>query len=148
MDVLEIVWWHWLALASLLLIAEAFGAGGFLLGFVAAALTTAILEAAFGLGWQWQLLCFSGVGTLLSYFYVLKFKRFNQATDKPELNNRLAGLVGRQARVVQQLGSDEYKVQIGDTLWRATSSSFLAEGAFVEVTSVKNDELVVSANQD
>lgn len=61
----HLAFWDWLALATLLLIIEVFGAGGYLLWIGLAALTTGALAFLLGLPWPWQVALF-GLQTLLA----------------------------------------------------------------------------------
>ena len=82
--------WHWLILALLLLGGEALGAAGFMLGAVAAALVMAVL-VWIGIDWSWQqqVSLFAALSLVFSVVYWRRFRRFNQATETPELMTEL-----------------------------------------------------------
>jgi len=143
MDGIEILWWHWVVLAGVLLALEALGAGGFLLGFAVSALVLMGVSSVIDLSWYTQIISYALLGVVLSFWYVKRFRGFNSKSDAPLLNHRMAQLVGREAKVVSLLGQTLCKVQIGDTLWRATATSELVEGDEVRVVGVEEDALVV-----
>ncbi|WAJ37404.1 NfeD family protein [Pseudomonas sp. GOM7] len=51
----HLAFWDWLALATLLLLIEVFGAGGYLLWIGLAAVITSALTFLLGLSWAWQI---------------------------------------------------------------------------------------------
>jgi membrane protein implicated in regulation of membrane protease activity len=132
--------WHWFIFGLLLLIGEALGASGFLLGTAVASLlmgvivwlASSLLDG--GLGWQAQVL----MGALLSVTFSILYWRFFradlQATDRPELNQRTAQLVGRKL-VLEKDIQFEGRIQIGDTFWKVVTDKPLLNGEHVEVVS-------------
>lgn len=148
MDQFHMLWWHWVVLAGFLLVLEALGAGGFLLGFAVAGLFVAGLGAVVDLAWYVQVSVFSVLGAVLSFWYVKRFRGFNAQTDSPLLNHRMAQLIGRQGRVVELLSTGQYKIQVGDTLWRASGESGLDVGRRVTIIRLDGDhfEVVTDSN--
>lgn len=134
--------WHWLILALLLLGGEALGAAGFMLGAVAAALVLALLVwLDMGLTWQQQISWFAGLTLVFSVVYWWRFKRFNETTEAPQLNDRAAQLVGRQFALSHDLVGGQGKQQIGDTLWKVAADGDLTAGTQVKV--VASDDMVL-----
>ncbi len=147
MDQFHMLWWHWMVLAGFLLVLEAMGAGGFLLGFAVAGLFVAGLSAVVDLAWYVQVSVFSVLGAVLSFWYIKRFRGFNAQTDSPLLNHRMAQLIGREGRVVEVLSSGQYKIQVGDTLWRASGESTLDVGRLVTITGLNDDRFEVAADK-
>ena len=144
-SVLTISPWHWMALGVLLLAAEAFGIGGFLVGAAAAALVTAVL-AWLGAEWTWQLICFGGLTFILSVAYWKYFKNFNQKqTEGVTVNDKMETMIGKTGSVVQVLSPTQGKVMIGDTLWDYVSESELEKGNTVKVCSYDGTVLRVDS---
>lgn len=136
--------WHWLSAGILLLLLEVLGAAGFLLGLGLGALCVALLMAVIaGISWQWQFTIFALMSVVCTVAYWRYFRAFNQATDQPLLNNRVAALIGQRAVVVQVLEGGRYKVQIQDALWSATCSGSVKEGSAVTIVAANGMELVI-----
>lgn len=141
----ELTYWHWLILVLLLLGGEAMGASGFLLGAAGAAATLVVLNLINDdLSWQMQFSVFSVVTVFLSWRYWQQFRSFNEKTDRPNLNDRAAQLVGRTLTLSKDLQNGEGKEQIGDTFWRLQAASDLKAGAQVEVTGTKDRVLQIA----
>ncbi|WP_298633102.1 NfeD family protein [uncultured Umboniibacter sp.] len=139
MDI-EILWWHWIVLAGALIALELLGAAGFLMGIAVAALGTGLLVALIPIGWELQLLAFAPSAALLSFLYIKRFKSFNEKTDRPQLNNRLAQLIGHEGSVVN-VGAASVKIQIGDSLWSVVCDESLEVGDKVVITAFSGDTL-------
>lgn len=60
-----LLYWHWLALALLLIIAETLGAAGFLIALGMAAAITGFMTWLMLITWQWQLVWFSVLSIFL-----------------------------------------------------------------------------------
>lgn len=141
--------WHWLVLGILLLVAETLGAGGFLIGIAIAALAQSIITVSFeNLSWDFQLLLFGINSLVFTVIYWKFFRKFNQKTDAPAINDRAAQLVGRQLLLEQPLTNGTGKVLIGDTFWRATADRELPAGTKIEIVSSQGMNLVVRAVTD
>ncbi|MEQ3696502.1 MAG: NfeD family protein [Pseudomonadales bacterium] len=139
MDI-EILWWHWVVLGGALIVLELLGAAGFLMGIAVAALGTAVLAALLPIGWELQLLAFAPSAALLSFLYIKRFRSFNEKTDRPQLNNRLVQLIGREGSVVN-VGAAHAKIQIGDSLWSVVCDESLEVGDQVVITALSGDML-------
>lgn len=136
--------WHWLILLFVLLGAEALGAGGFLLGSAAAAAVVALwLWLVPNTIWPVQLMIF-GIGSLLlSLAYWKIFRKLNNKSDNPELNNRALQLVGRSIVLEHDLPVGQSKLQFGDTLWKVESNRCIPRGRTVSVTGHQGMVLLV-----
>lgn len=136
--------WHWLSLGGFLLLLEVLGAGGFLFGIAIGAILMAVTKGLMpGLGWQWQFVLFSGYSVVATLVYWKRFRAFNQTTADPELNNRVARLIGSRAEIFQAVVAGQGKVQIADALWQVKCDQDLEEGALVEVVSAEGMTLIV-----
>ncbi len=137
--------WHWFVIGTALFVLEIFGAGGFLIGIAAAA----ILMACFtwlmtDISWEWQLILFAVDALVLTFLYMKFFKKFNQQTDSPQLNDRAAQLIGTRFQLEDTI-NDQGSVQIGDTRWKVTCEGTLAAGSQVSVTGSDGMTLVIAA---
>lgn len=136
--------WHWLILLFVLLGAEALGAGGFLLGSAAAAAVVSLwLWLVPAINWPVQLVIFGIASLLLSFAYWKLFRKVNDKSDSPELNNRASQLVGRTIILDHDLPAGHSKLQIGDTLWKVESDRYVPRGRTVSVTGNQGMTLVV-----
>ncbi|MBW3166043.1 NfeD family protein [Ferrimonas balearica] len=140
--------WHWLVLGLILLGLEALGAGGFLLGAAAAGILLSLLMWIWPeMAWSLQLMVFALSAVLFTVIYWRGFRRFNQATEQPQLNDRAAQLVGRVLVLEHDLLPGEGKIQVGDTLWRARTEQPLAAGSRVRIVASEGMVLQVEAAQ-
>lgn len=126
--------WHWLTLAVVLLILEVLGTSGFLLGIAFAALVMSGLTALDMLpAWQHQLLLFSLLTVVFTLLYWKVFRRFNDRSAEPLLNDRAAQLIGRRLVLEERLVGGQGRIKVGDTLWKAVADEELEAGTTVEV---------------
>lgn len=136
--------WHWFVLGLLLLVGETLGAAGFLLGIACGALVTGVLLWFFpGLSWQSQFLIFSILSVAWSLVYWIYFRVRNQETDRPNLNQRTASMVGSHLTLKNDIDI-EGRIQIGDTLWKVRSEECLKKGDRVEVTDAEVSTLIIT----
>ncbi len=136
--------WHWLSAGIFFLLLEVLGTAGFLLGLGFGALTVALFMVFFpAISWQWQFSIFALMSVLSTVAYWRFFRRFNQATDKPFLNNKQAALIGQRAIVVEAIEAGRGKVQIQDALWTALSEEDIAENSAVKIVGASGMELQV-----
>ena len=136
--------WHWLILFFALLGAEALGAGGFLLGSAAAAAVVSLwLWLEPGMSWPIQLVIFGMGSLLLSFAYWKLFRKVNNKSNSPGLNNRALQLVGRTVVLEHELPAGQSKLQIGDTLWKVESDRPVPQGKKVSITGNQGMVLLV-----
>jgi len=136
---LHLSFWDWLALATLLLILEIFGAGGYLLWTGIAAAAVAIITAFIPeLAWPSQLLVFSAISVLaLAGWW--RHQRSNREVGQPlgpepGLNMRGQELIGKCFTVQVAIVDGRGKIKVGDSVWLARGPD-AAVGAQVRVTS-------------
>lgn len=140
--------WHWFIFGLLLLIGEALGASGFLLGTSMAALLMGVIVwiaasiTDSGMGWQAQIVLCAVLSVSFSLLYWRFFRADQQASDRPELNHRTAQLVGRKLVLDKEIPF-EGRIQIGDTFWKVVSDTPLSKGDQVEVISADATTLTI-----
>lgn len=136
--------WHWLSLGLLVLIAEALGAGGFLLGIGVAAIVVAAVLAIFpGLVWYWQFILFAFLSIAVTLLYWKRFRGFNNRTEQPLLNSRTERLIGRRVSLMTPIRNGSGKVQIEDALWTVSCEEDLEQGEIVDILAAQGMTLVV-----
>jgi len=142
---MEFFQWHWWAgLAILLMIAEIFIPGFFLLCLGIGCVGGSII-AAMGLGASAQLIAFSAF-TLIAFFTIrpILMKRM---WNGPDVRMNMDALVGQRGRVTQDFdpGLRLGRVSAAGDDWRAESINdrSLRVGDLVEVVRVESNTLIV-----
>jgi membrane protein implicated in regulation of membrane protease activity len=144
----SIDYWHWWILAGILLIIEVAAPSFFFLWLsVAAGITGLALLAVPDLGWEYQVLLFSG----LSIISLTLFKRYQHAhpvtTDQPALNRRGEQYIGRTFTLEEPISNRTGVIRVDDSTWRITGAD-LPTGTTVTVVGVDGVILKVEAVQD
>lgn len=110
--------WIWPILGIVLMCLETLAPGVFMLWFGIAAMIVGLLSFFVVMSWQAQLLAFA----VLSVAMVPVWRRFGRPraseTDKPFLNRRTAGLIGRELILEKPIIDGVGTVKIDDTIWR------------------------------
>lgn len=136
--------WGWFVLGGLLLVAEIVLPGAFLLWLGLAALATGALAFLVMVGWQAQVLAFAA----LAVAAILIGRRITPApgaaSDRPFLNRRAEGHVGRVFTLDEPIVEGSGRVRIDDSVWRIEGPD-LPVGAKVIVLKVDGTVLVVGA---
>ena len=140
--------WHWFILGLVLLIGEALGAAGFLLGAAVGCVITGLVVWVApgliegGLGWKAQFLIGAVFSIICSLVYWSKFRASKQENERPELNQRSQQLIGRKLTLKQDVDF-EGRMQIGDTFWKVTCDDSLKAGDKVEVIAADVSTLTI-----
>lgn len=137
--------WHWVVLAAALFLLEMLIVTGFLLGLALAAVVMAVLVLLLpALAWDWQLLSFGVLAVAITVGYRRYFRKLNEATDNPLLNDRAAQMVGKTFVLGVDLdgtGAD----MLGDTRWSLRCEGRLPKGTRARVVGVDGMVLSVEA---
>ncbi len=135
-------YWHWIALALLLLIIEMAGAGGYLLWIgIAAGVTGGVLFVVPELSWQLQVLIFSIASVVCAlgwWQYQLKHPRH---VDEPLLNKRGAQYVGRVFVVSDAIKNGRGKIRADDSFWEVSAVEDMPAGTNVKVLALEHDQI-------
>lgn len=116
----DLNFWDWLALGTVLLILEVFGAGGYLLWVGLAALIVGSLTfLAPELPWTLQLPLFGVLAILTAVFWWRRQRGTGESGDQPNLNRRGHELIGRTFIVQQAIVEGRGKIKVGDSVWMA-----------------------------
>jgi membrane protein implicated in regulation of membrane protease activity len=132
--------WHWLGLGVILLTLEvAVGTFDLLwisIGAFLTALFAWIVPEPAG-GWQGQLIFFGvvAVAFLVSGRTLFKGLR-RQPSTHPNLNDRIASMIGKHGEAATTIEGGEGKVRVGDTVWLASQAD--------EAVIVEGDQIIVS----
>jgi len=112
--------WSWLALGTLLLILEVFGAGGYLLWIGMAAASVGVLTFLLpALPWELQLLLFAVFSILMALYWWWRQRSAVRRSDQPHLNLRGQELVGKVFLVSEAIVDGRGKIKVGDSVWLA-----------------------------
>lgn len=139
----DLNFWDWLALGTVLLILEVFGAGGYLLwvgiaGIIVGVLTFLIPE----MSWTLQLPLFGVLAILTAVYWWRRQRGSVESGDQPNLNRRGHELIGRTFVVQQAIVEGRGKIKVGDSVWMAVGPD-AAVGTPVRVTAQNGTVLSV-----
>lgn len=125
--------WDWLALGTVLLILEVFGAGGYLLWMGIAAAAVGVIKFLIpALGLEWQLLLFAMLSILTAVYWWKRQRSGARSSDQPGLNMRGSELIGRTFVVQQAIVEGRGKIKVADSVWIVTGAD-APEGTHVRV---------------
>lgn len=134
--------WNWFIIGGALLVLEILLPGTFMLWLGLAAIATGVLALILPVGWQVQVVIFA----ILSVVSVLLGRRFTPRvepeSDKPFLNRRVDGFVGRVFVLDEPIVGGSGRVRIDDSVWRVTGPD-CAAGTKVRVERVDGVLLIV-----
>jgi membrane protein implicated in regulation of membrane protease activity len=144
----QLVFWHWLLLAAVLLIVELTTGSGFLFWMGISSAIIGFLVWIFpDISWATQVLGFAVLAILTAVIWWLYLKRHPIKTDKPSLNRRGQQYVGRiftlDAPVVNGMGS----IRVDDSMWRVRCSD-LPAGSRIRITGVDGVILIGEVVKD
>ncbi len=144
----QVDYWHWWILAGILLLIEVLAPSFFFLWLsIAAAITGLILLAVPEIGWQYQLMIFSGL-SVVSIALFRRYQRRNPAiTDQPALNRRGEQYIGRTFTLEQPVVNGVGTLRVDDSTWRIAGDD-LPAGTRVTVTGVDGVVLEISPVTD
>jgi membrane protein implicated in regulation of membrane protease activity len=130
----QVDYWHWWILAGILLLIEVMAPSFYFLWLaVAAAVVGLVMLVVPELGWQYQLMIFSGL-SVISIALFRKYQRTNPAqTDQPTLNRRGEQYIGRTFTLGQPVINGVGKIKVDDSTWRISGEDMPA-GTQVQVT--------------
>ncbi len=134
--------WNWLIAGVVLMAIETFAPGVFMLWLGLAALIVGVLS--FGIVWSWQaqVLSFAVLSIAMVPLWRYYSGRNAKPTDKPCLNKRAEGLVGRVFTLDKPIVDGVGTVKIDDTVWRVAGPDTPA-GSKVKIVSADGASLQV-----
>ena len=142
----DVTYWHWWALAVLLIGVEVFAASTFLLWPAFAAVVVGIVVAfAPDLDWRLQLIGFAGLSVVATIGGRALWQRYRGETTEPNLNRRGQQYVGRRLTLTDDFADGSGCVHLDDTWWpaRTIDGRPIASGRLVEIVSVQGIEVQV-----
>jgi membrane protein implicated in regulation of membrane protease activity len=140
------VYWHWLAFAAILLIAEIALPITFFLWMSIAAAITGLLMLGLDMSWQVQLIVFSVLSVISIIASRVYIKNNPIESDDSQLNRRGEQHIGKIYTLDTGIQNGSGKVRVGDSLWRVEGPE-LAAGTRVKVINVNGNSFVVKENK-
>jgi hypothetical protein len=134
--------WNWLIIGVVLMGIETFAPGVFMLWLGLAALIVGLLS--FGIVWSWQtqIIVFAVLSVAMVPLWRNFSRRNAKPTDKPFLNKRAEGLIGRVFTLEKPIVDGIGTVKIDDTVWRVSGPDAPA-GSHVKIVSADGAMLTV-----
>lgn len=134
--------WNWLILGIVLIGIETFAPGVFMLWLGFAALIVGLLS--FGIAWSWQtqIIAFAALSIAMVPLWRYYSGRNAKPTDKPFLNKRAEGLIGRVFTLEKPIVDGVGTVRIDDTIWRVAGPE-APSGSRVKIMSADGASLRV-----
>lgn len=146
MDVMfaKLVFWHWFALAVILMILDVTIGANFLFVWcgISAVLVGVLMLIIPNMTWEFQFLIF-GIGIMASLVIWRQYlKKMPKDTDQPGLNRRAERYIGRIFDLDEAIENGRGKVRVDDTTWRVQGED-LPVGTKVKVIGVDGTVLKV-----
>ena len=139
----KIVFWHWWALAAVLLVCEMLLPGVvFLFLAIGAAASGLLLLIVADLSLEMQLVVFAVVAVASAVSLRPMLRGLQQRSAQPNLNARGESLVGKTIVLDQPILAGRGRVKLGDGSWSVTGPDMVA-GTKVRVAAVNGTELTV-----
>ena len=137
--------WDWLGLATVLLILEVFGAGGYLLWIGVAAAGVGVISFLIpALPWTLQFLLFGLLSVLTALYWWRRQRSVARPSDQPGLNMRGQELIGHTFVVQSAIVGGRGKIKVNDGVWMVIGPD-LPVGSQVRVVSQEGAILKVEA---
>ena len=142
--------WHWVGLGIVLMAIEVMVGTFDLLWVSIGAFLTAMFALIVPLpmgGWEGQLSFFGfvAIAFVISGRTIFKGLR-NRASTHPNLNDRLANMVGQHGHATTAFDDGSGKVKVGDTVWLAQGDGPINAGDKVTITGADRGVLKVRAS--
>lgn len=136
--------WNWLIIGLVLMGIETFAPGVFMLWLGIAALIVGVLSFSIVWSWQMQIIAFAALSIAMVPLWRYYSGRNAKPTDKPFLNKRAKGLIGRVFTLEKPIVDGVGTVKIDDTVWRVAGPD-APSGSRVRVVSADGASLTVAA---
>jgi membrane protein implicated in regulation of membrane protease activity len=136
--------WNWFILAALLLLLEVLAPGTFMLWLGLSAILVGAISLAVIWSWQAQVIAFAvfAVASIPAWRYFAR--KVERAVDRPFLNRRVEGYVGREFTLDKPIVGGVGTIHIDDTVWRVKGPDCPA-GSRVRIARAEGADLLVEA---
>ena len=149
--IMEYCMWFWLIMGVLLMIAELFVPGVFVIWLGLAAVLNGILLSFIDMRFSFQLLSFAGfsiVCVLLGWYVYGQVMIHSSKKEYSSLNNGAEAFIGKEYLLTEDVVNGRSKVRVGDTVWLAQAPNGLKAGTPVVVEKVDGVLLFVKEKTD
>jgi len=139
----NIIYWHWLILAVVLIILEMLIPGAYFLWMGVSAIFVGALMYVFPeMVFLIQILIFA----VLSVISVIMYRSYRKnnpiVTDEPALNRRAEQYVGQSFTLAEPIVNGKGRIKVDDSTWKITGADIDA-GETVRVIAVEGSTLIV-----
>jgi membrane protein implicated in regulation of membrane protease activity len=136
--------WNWFILGAVFLLLEVLAPGTFMLWLGISAILVGAISFAVVWTWQAQLIAFAvfAVASIPAFRYFAR--RVEQPVDRPFLNRRAEGYVGREFTLDKPIVGGVGTIRIDDTVWRVMGADCPA-GSRVRIARAEGADLLVEA---
>ena len=142
----QLTFWHWMVLATVLIVIELLAPGIWFLWLGIGGLATGLVVLfADQMIWQYQISLFCAFSVASIFVGRLVMRRSKDSDDHPLLNQRARRYVGQVFALIETSEQGFSRVKIGDSVWRVrlAASTELPAGSSVRVTGVDGATLQV-----
>lgn len=142
-----VVYWHWLALAALLVAVEVVAPGVLFLWLgIAAGLTGLLLLALPSMVWELQILLFAVLAVASVYLGRRLVKTSERDSDHPTLNRRATRHIGETFTLESATVDGRGRMRVGDSTWsvRVDGDGEIPAGSRVRVTGIEGVTLKIA----
>jgi membrane protein implicated in regulation of membrane protease activity len=134
--------WNWFIVAAVFLGLELMMPGVFMLWLGLAAIMVGVIALTAALSWQAQLIIFAVLAIACIPAWRYFARKVEQPVDRPFLNRRAEGYVGRVFTLEKPIVDGVGTIRIEDTVWRVSGPD-LPAGSRVKVARADGAELAV-----
>lgn len=132
----QVDYWHWWILGGVMLLIEVMAPSFYFLWLaVAAAAVGIVMLLVPDLGWQYQILIFSGLSVVSIALFRGYQSRNPESTDQPALNRRGEQYIGRTFTLQEPITNRVGMLRVDDSTWRISGDD-LPAGTHVVVVGV------------
>ena len=134
--------WNWFIVAAVFLLIELLAPGVFMLWLGLAAIMVGVISLGAVLSWQAQLITFAVLSFACIPLWRYFARKVERPVDRPFLNRRAEGYVGRVFTLEKPIVNGIGTVRIEDTVWRVSGPD-LPAGSRVKVARADGADLEV-----
>jgi membrane protein implicated in regulation of membrane protease activity len=134
--------WNWFIAGAVFLLIELGAPGVFMLWLGLAAIMVGVISLGAALSWQAQLIVFAVLAIACIPAWRYFARKVEKPADRPFLNRRAEGYVGRVFTLEKPIVNGVGTVRIEDTVWRVSGPD-LPAGSRVKVARADGAELEV-----
>jgi membrane protein implicated in regulation of membrane protease activity len=136
--------WNWFILGAVFLLLEVLAPGTFMLWLGLSAILVGLISLAVVWSWQVQLIAFAAFAIASIPAFRHFARKVEQPADRPFLNRRAEGYVGREFILDKPIVGGVGTIRIDDTVWRVKGPD-CAAGSRVRIAHAEGADLQVEA---